>query len=51
MVSPRSVIAALDQQRPASLTALERIPGLGPARIARFGSDLLALVREHAGRT
>jgi ATP-dependent DNA helicase RecQ len=51
MVFPRSVIAALDQQRPASAAALERIPGLGPAKIARFGSELLALVREHLRRT
>ncbi|HEV7556101.1 MAG TPA: RecQ family ATP-dependent DNA helicase [Kofleriaceae bacterium] len=45
MVFPRSVIAAIDKLRPASLDALHRIPGLGPAKIARFGSDLLALVR------
>jgi ATP-dependent DNA helicase RecQ len=51
MVFPRSVIAALDQQRPTSLAALQRIPGLGPARIARFGTELLALVREHSQRT
>jgi ATP-dependent DNA helicase RecQ len=51
MVFPKSVIAALDQQRPASEAALERVPGLGPAKIARFGSELLALVREHSQRT
>ena len=27
--------------------ALERIPGLGPSRIERFGSDILELVRRH----
>jgi superfamily II DNA helicase RecQ len=51
MVFQRSVIAAIDQQRPTSLVALERIPGLGPAKIARFGEELLALVRDHADRT
>ena len=30
--------------------ALARIPGLGPAKIERFGDDILALVREHRGR-
>jgi len=46
MVFPRSVIAAIDKHRPTSLDALHRIPGLGPAKIERFGSDLLALVRK-----
>ena len=27
---------------------LARIPGLGPAKIARFGDDILAVVRRHA---
>jgi superfamily II DNA helicase RecQ len=49
MVFPRSVIAAIDRQRPASRDALAAIAGLGPARIARFGDDILAVVRRHAG--
>ena len=49
MVFQRRVIAAIDQQRPSSREALARIPGLGPAKIARFGDDILALVRRHAG--
>jgi superfamily II DNA helicase RecQ len=47
MVFQRGVIAAIDQQRPTSKDALARIPGLGPAKIARFGDDILALVRRH----
>ena len=46
----RRTIAAIDQARPASHDALARIPGLGPAKIARFGDDLIALVRFHANR-
>ncbi|MEO7732344.1 MAG: RecQ family ATP-dependent DNA helicase [Kofleriaceae bacterium] len=45
MVFQRGVIAAIDQQRPTSKEALARIPGLGPAKIARFGDDILALIR------
>jgi ATP-dependent DNA helicase RecQ len=45
MVFQRGVIAAIDQQRPTSREALARIPGLGPAKIARFGDDILAVVR------
>jgi hypothetical protein len=41
------VIAAIDQQRPTSREALARIPGLGPAKIARFGDALLAVIRDH----
>ena len=48
MVFQRGVIAAIDQQRPMSIEALARIPGLGPAKIARFGDDILAVVRRHA---
>ena len=46
---PRSVMAAIDRQRPTSREALARIAGLGPSKIARFGDDILAIVRRHAG--
>jgi ATP-dependent DNA helicase RecQ len=48
MVFQRGVIAAIDQQRPTSREALARIPGLGPAKIARFGDDILAVVRRQS---
>jgi ATP-dependent DNA helicase RecQ len=47
MVFQRRTIAAIDQLRPDSVAALARIPGLGPAKIARFGDDILAAVRRH----
>ena len=47
MVLQRGVIAAIDRQRPTTKEALARIPGLGPAKIARFGDDILAVVRRH----
>jgi len=28
---------------------LARIPGVGPAKIARFGQDILAIVQRHQG--
>jgi ATP-dependent DNA helicase RecQ len=49
MVFQRRTILAIDQARPASRDALARIPGLGPAKIERFGDDILAAVRRHAG--
>ena len=48
MVFQRGVIVAIDRQRPTTKEALARIPGLGPAKIARFGDDILAVVRRHA---
>ncbi len=48
MIFQQRVIVAIDQQRPDTKAALARIPGLGPAKIERFGDDILALVRRHA---
>jgi ATP-dependent DNA helicase RecQ len=50
MVFPRSTVLAIDREEPASADELARIPGLGPARIERFGDDILELVRRHRGR-
>ncbi|MBW2269634.1 MAG: RecQ family ATP-dependent DNA helicase [Deltaproteobacteria bacterium] len=49
MVFQRRVILAIDREQPTSRAALASIPGLGPAKIERFGDDILALVREHGG--
>jgi ATP-dependent DNA helicase RecQ len=49
MVLQRSTIAAIDARRPRTLDELARIPGLGPSKLARFGDDILALVRKHDG--
>jgi ATP-dependent DNA helicase RecQ len=48
MVMQRNTIAAIDRQRPTSLEALARIPGLGPSKIERFGNDILAVVRKYS---
>ena len=47
MVFQKLTLVALDEQRPSSLKELEAVPGLGPAKIERFGEDLLRLVREN----
>jgi DNA helicase-2/ATP-dependent DNA helicase PcrA len=51
MVFQRSVITAIDLQRPTSHDDLARIAGLGPSKIARFGDDILAVVRRYAARS
>jgi len=50
MVFQKAVIMAIDRDEPDSLEALERIPGLGPAKVERFGEDILDLVRVHRRR-
>ncbi|MFP6685174.1 MAG: HRDC domain-containing protein, partial [Polyangiaceae bacterium] len=50
MVFQRRVMMAIDRDEPDSLEALRQIPGLGPAKIERFGEDLLGLVRAHRRR-
>jgi ATP-dependent DNA helicase RecQ len=47
MVFQHSVVLAIDREQPRTRDALARIPGLGPARLARFGDDILELVRQH----
>ncbi len=47
MVFQRTTIQAIDRIRPTSIEALARIPGLGPAKIARFGDEILAVVRRY----
>ncbi len=48
MIFQRKTILAIDKQRPATRDALAKIPGLGPAKIDRFGDDIIAVVRRHA---
>ena len=41
-----TTLAAVAEARPASREALLRLPGLGPVKAARYGDDLLRVVRE-----
>jgi superfamily II DNA helicase RecQ len=50
MVFQRRALLAIDREEPTTREALTRIPGLGPAKIERFGDDILAIVREHRGK-
>lgn len=48
MVFQRKAIRAIDEHRPTTLAELERIPGLGPAKIERFGRDIIELVERYS---
>jgi ATP-dependent DNA helicase RecQ len=47
MVFHRRVILSIDSLRPDNLWALQEIPGIGPSKIERFGSDILKMVMRH----
>ncbi len=47
MVFQQRVITAIDAKRPTTALDLARIPGLGPAKLARFGDELLRMIRSH----
>jgi superfamily II DNA helicase RecQ len=38
----------LARRAPADLASLEEVPGIGPAKIEKYGSAILAIVRELA---
>ncbi len=51
MVFQRRVIKAIEDHPPETLDELARIPGLGPAKIERFGEQLLALIRANRSKS
>jgi ATP-dependent DNA helicase RecQ len=48
MVFQRKAIVAIEDRRPTTRSQLAAIPGIGPAKIDRFGDDILEIVRRHA---
>jgi ATP-dependent DNA helicase RecQ len=47
-VFPDKTLDAILEKRPASIADLMELPGIGPARIAKFSEAILTLVRRHA---
>ena len=41
-----ATLAAIASQRPASTDALARISGVGQKKLERYGTDVLAIIRE-----
>lgn len=48
LVFSESTLRGLAAARPMSESELERVPGLGPKRIAAYGGELLRILAEHA---
>ncbi|MBT8494540.1 MAG: HRDC domain-containing protein, partial [Deltaproteobacteria bacterium] len=47
MVYQRRALLAIDEHQPQSVDDLLKIPGLGPAKVERFGDDILDIVRRY----
>ncbi len=44
VVAPDALLAALVEQRPRTIAALRRVKGMGPARLERYGDEILAIL-------
>jgi ATP-dependent DNA helicase RecQ len=45
IVAHDRTLAAIAARRPTNAEELEQVPGMGPAKIARYGEGFLAVVR------
>ena len=44
VVASDETLASIAAARPTTLTALERVKGIGPAKLDRYGADIVAIV-------
>jgi superfamily II DNA helicase RecQ len=44
VVASDETLAAIAAARPVSLAALERVKGIGPAKLDKYGADIVAIV-------
>jgi len=45
VIAPDSLLLEIAAQRPTTIAALRRIKGMGPSRLARYGEEILEIVR------
>ena len=45
VVAPDSLLTGIVDQRPDSIAGLRRVKGIGPAKLERYGGEILAIVR------
>jgi DNA helicase-2/ATP-dependent DNA helicase PcrA len=47
VVAHDALLAAIVEQRPTSPSALRRVKGMGPAKLARYSDEILAIIARH----
>ena len=47
VVAHDTLLAALVEQRPGSVAALRRVKGMGPAKLERYGEEIIAILERH----
>ena len=47
VVAHDALLAAIVEQRPGSIAALRRVRGMGPAKLDRYGDEILAILARH----
>ncbi|MBF8291025.1 MAG: UvrD/REP helicase, partial [Chloroflexi bacterium] len=47
VIAPDSLLADIAQGRPITIAALRRMKGMGPARLARYGEEIVAITAAH----
>nr|MBA2489152.1 ATP-dependent DNA helicase UvrD2 [Chloroflexota bacterium] len=50
VIAHDSTLAQIAERRPGSLSALARVPGIGPAKLDKYGLQILAVVAELSAR-
>jgi DNA helicase-2/ATP-dependent DNA helicase PcrA len=45
VVAPDSLLVEIAEQQPTSIPALRRVKGMGPSRLARYGEEMLEIVK------
>lgn len=46
-VATDALLAAIVEERPGSIAALRRVKGIGPAKLDRYGEEILAILARH----
>jgi ATP-dependent DNA helicase RecQ len=45
VVASDALLIEIADQRPTTIPALRRVKGIGPSKLARYGEEILAIVR------
>ena len=45
IIAPDTLLLEIVDQRPTTIPALRRVKGMGPSRLARYGEEMVEIVR------